>query len=96
MPTQLTPETVERIHKDAKDYSKNMNTDDIEKKWVGEGSYISGATNYALKSVELVEALEMVFKWEFACDGRKFNGNYKEVVKELVGIAKQALDNHKK
>jgi hypothetical protein len=37
------------------------------------------------------KALGTISKWEFAADGRKFNGNHKEVVKEITGIATEAL-----
>jgi len=39
----------------------------------------------------LRKGLEDIAKWEFAGDGRKFDGNHKEVLKWVVSIATEAL-----
>lgn len=36
-------------------------------------------------------ALRAILKWDFATDGRKFNGNYKEVLKQVMILAKLGL-----
>lgn len=43
------------------------------------------------RAPKLQKALETIAKWEFATDGRKFDGNHKLVLKEVVRIAKQAI-----
>lgn len=39
----------------------------------------------------LAASLGTISRWDFAADGRKFNGNHKAVVKEITGIARSAL-----
>lgn len=36
-------------------------------------------------------ALRGILKWDFATDGRKFNGNHKEVMKHLMHLARWGL-----
>lgn len=37
------------------------------------------------------ENLEIVTRWKFATDGKKFDGNHKEVLKTVIGVASEAL-----
>lgn len=37
------------------------------------------------------EALELIGKWKFTTDGRKFDGNHKEVIKQIIEIQTSAL-----
>lgn len=36
------------------------------------------------------KAIEQIVRWKFATDGRKFDGNHKEVLKEIMQIAKES------
>jgi hypothetical protein len=53
--------------------------------------------NYVLKEQalerekELVEALEAIKKWDFTADGRKFGGDHKEVIKQIMSLVDNAL-----
>lgn len=42
------------------------------------------------ESWEEAKALRDILKWEFATDGRKFNGDHKEVLKQIMFLAKSA------
>lgn len=86
MPNELTPDTVERIEREAKDKYPVSGSHVL---WTEQRSaYISGATTYALKSVELVEALEKIGSMT------KFSSFSKDGA--INEIAKQALDKYKK
>lgn len=36
-------------------------------------------------------ALKAILKWEFTTDGRKFNGDHKEVLKRVMDLARLGL-----
>lgn len=36
-------------------------------------------------------ALKAVLKWNFATDGRKFNGNHKELLKHIMDLVRLGL-----
>lgn len=38
-----------------------------------------------------VDALKEIKKWEFSTDGRKFNGNHKEVLKQVMSLVNESL-----
>lgn len=37
------------------------------------------------------QALKSILKWEFSTDGRKFNGDHKEVVRHIMDLARLGL-----
>lgn len=37
------------------------------------------------------KSLKAILKWEFATDGRKFNGDHKEVLKHIMDLARLGL-----
>lgn len=41
--------------------------------------------------VRFKQALKAILKWDFATDGRKFNGNHKEVLSHLMDLARLGL-----
>jgi hypothetical protein len=41
------------------------------------------------------KALVDILKWEFTTDGRKFNGDHKEVLKQIMHLAKEALKSER-
>lgn len=49
--------------------------------------YIPSSTRFD----EAIDALQLIVRWKFATDGRKFNGNHKEVLKAVIDIAEQRL-----
>ena len=42
------------------------------------------------------DALNSILKWEYATDGRKFNGDYKELLKLIIHQAKKGLNPKQK
>jgi hypothetical protein len=48
------------------------------------------------KNQILVDALEKIKMWDWTTDGRKFDGNHKEVAKHLIEIATNALTQYSK
>lgn len=40
------------------------------------------------------KAMEGIIKWEFATDGRKFDVNQKEVLKTVIAMVKDVLDQY--
>lgn len=43
------------------------------------------------EKVNAKRALRAILKWDFATDGRRFNGNHKEVLKHIMDLARLGL-----
>lgn len=90
---QQQPMGIPQMPKEIRDY-----LDTTYREYFNVRSYRAGAIDLWEKLAPEMEAMrkamEGIIKWEFATDGRKFDSNQEEVLKTVIAMVKDVLDQY--